>query len=165
MAKKRAAILGSSGMIGQRFAHMLLGHPYFQPVAYCASDRSEGKTMAEVWRLSDVELDARLAEEVVQATDAAKLAKQGVEVVFGGLPSEVAGPIEDACADAGMAVFSNAASHRMENDTPILNATAQGLADGHRLLVDLFKHKDLIAALFRRLIVPVNGESVGKVRL
>ena len=120
MGKRKAAILGSSGMIGQRFAHMLDGHPYFEVAAYCASDRSEGRTLADVWRLSDIALDQKLGSEVIQNTNPAKLAKDGIEVVFGGLPSDVAGPIEDACANNGIAVFSNAASHRMENDTPIL---------------------------------------------
>jgi len=120
LAKRRAAILGSSGMIGQRFAHMLREHPYFEVVAYCASDRSEGKRLADVWKLSDIGLDDNLGENVIQATDPASLAKQGIEVAFSGLPSDVAGPVEDACAENGLAVFSNAASHRMEPDTPIL---------------------------------------------
>ncbi len=120
MTKKRAAILGSSGMIGQRFAHMLHAHPYFEVSAYCASDRSDGKTLHEVWKLSDVAIDDRLGDVRIRATDASRLAKDGVEVVFSGLPSDVAGPIEDECAEEGMAVFSNAASHRMEPDTAIL---------------------------------------------
>ena len=120
MAKKKAAILGSSGMIGQRFAHMLNGHPYFEVMAYCASDRSEGKRFEDIWKLSDIELEEGLGKSVIQGTDPASLAKEGVEVVFSGLPSDVAGPVEDACAENGMAVFSNAASHRMEPDTPIL---------------------------------------------
>ncbi|MGQ9587145.1 MAG: aspartate-semialdehyde dehydrogenase [Thermoplasmata archaeon] len=120
MARRKAAILGSSGMIGQRFAHMLDAHPYFEVVAYCASDRSEGKSMAEVWRLSDVEIDSKLGSQIIQATDARELAKAGVDVVFSGLPSDIAGPVEDDLAESGIAVFSNAASHRMEPDTPIL---------------------------------------------
>ncbi len=120
MAKRKAAILGSSGMIGQRFAHMLQGHPYFEVVAYCASDRSEGKAMAQAWKLSDVELEGDIGTRVIQATDANSLKKQGVELAFSGLPSDVAGPIEDELAESGIAVFSNAASHRMEPDTPIL---------------------------------------------
>lgn len=120
MAKRKAAILGSSGMIGQRFAHMLHEHPYFEVEAYCASDRSEGKRLSDVWRLSDPELDARLGRNTIVSTDPKALVRGGVEVVFSGLPSDVAGPVEDQCAEAGMAVFSNAASHRMEPDTPIL---------------------------------------------
>ena len=118
MAKRKAAILGSSGMIGQRFAHMLDAHPYFEVVAYCASDRSDGKKLADVWRLSDIHLDHRIGSKSIRGTNPAALAKADVEVVFSGLPSDVAGPIEDECADHGMAVFSNAASHRMEHTPP-----------------------------------------------
>jgi aspartate-semialdehyde dehydrogenase len=180
MAKKKTAILGSSGMIGQRFAHMLNAHPYFDVMAYCASDRSEGKTLSEVWRVSDVKLDDGLGSRVIESTDAGSLAKAGIEVVFSGLPSDVAGPIEDACAEAGMAVFSNAASHRMEPDTPILvpeinpehlaavevqrkrrkkrgfvvtnaNCSVTGLALGLKPLIDKFGFRDVSVATYQAL--------------
>ncbi len=180
MAKKKTAILGSSGMIGQRFAHMLNEHPYFDVMAYCASDRSEGKSLADVWRLSDIELDGTLGSKGIQATDPKVLAKSGIEVVFSGLPSEVAGPVEDACAEEGIAVFSNAASHRMESDTPILvpeinpehlasievqkkrrkkggfvvtnaNCSVTGLAIGLKPLVDAFGFRDIEVATYQAL--------------
>ncbi len=180
MAKKKAAILGSSGMIGQRFAHMLNAHPYFEVMAYCASDRSEGKSLAQVWRLSDVALDKSLGSKVIQITDPAALAKADVEVAFSGLPSDVAGPVEDACAEEGIAVFSNAASHRMEEDTPILipeinpehlasievqkkrrkkggfvvtnaNCSVTGLAIGLKPLVDKFGFRDINVATYQAL--------------
>ena len=180
MAKRKAAILGSSGMIGQRFAHMLDSHPYFEVVSYCASDRSEGKRLSEVWKLADVPLGEDLGREVISPTDPAGLARRGVEIAFSGLPSEVAGPIEDDCADHGIAVFSNAASHRMENDTPILipeinadhlvsieiqkkrrksggfivtnaNCSVTGLALGLKPLVDKFGFKDVDVATYQAL--------------
>ncbi len=180
MTKRKAAILGSSGMIGQRFAHMLSGHPYFDVVAYCASDRSEGRSLADVWRLSDVGLPGDLSETTIAATDVEALAKEGVEVVFSGLPSDVAGKVEDECAEAGMAVFSNAASHRMEADTPIMipeinhdhlraverqrerrrkggfvitnaNCSVTGLALGIKPLVDSFGFKDFNVATYQAL--------------
>ena len=180
MGKRKTAILGSSGMIGQRFAHMLNAHPYFDVMAYCASDRSEGKTLANVWKLSDVAIDGALSPRVIQGTDPSALAKAGIEVVFSGLPSDVAGPVEDACADAGMAVFSNAASHRMEDDTPILvpeinpdhlasvelqrkrrrkggfivtnaNCSVTGLAIGLKPLVDKFGFRDVNVATYQAL--------------
>jgi aspartate-semialdehyde dehydrogenase len=180
MGKKKAAILGSSGMIGQRFAHMLNAHPYFDVMAYCASDRSDGKTLESVWKLSDIALDGTLGSKVIQGTDPSALAKAGIEVVFSGLPSDVAGPVEDTCAEEGMAVFSNAASHRMEDDTPILvpeinpghlasievqkkrrrkggfvvtnaNCSVTGLALGLKPLVDSFGFKDVNVATYQAL--------------
>ena len=180
MTKRKAAILGSSGMIGQRFAHMLHDHPYFEVVSFCASDRSDGKTLADVWKLSDVELCDSLAGMTIQATDADRLAREGVEVVFSGLPSEVAGGVEDACAEDGMAVFSNASSHRMDEDTPILipeinhdhldsvaiqrkrrrkggfivtnaNCSVTGLALGLKPLMDAFDLMDFHVATYQAL--------------
>ncbi|OGS55958.1 MAG: aspartate-semialdehyde dehydrogenase [Euryarchaeota archaeon RBG_19FT_COMBO_56_21] len=180
MAKKKAVILGSSGMIGQRFVHMLNNHPYFDVVAYCASDRSEGKKLEDVWKLSDLEIDPRLANEVIQATEASALINEGVDVAFSGLPSEVAGPIEDDLAEAGIAVFSNAASHRMEPDTPILipeinsdhlasvdvqkrrrkkggfvvtnaNCSVTGLALGLKPLIDKFGFSEVDVATYQAL--------------
>lgn len=180
MTKRKAAILGSSGMIGQRFAHMLHGHPYFEVVAYCASDRSDGKSLADVWKLADVELASGLGERRITGTDAGELAKEGVEVVFSGLPSDVAGEVEDECADAGMAVFSNAASHRTDPDTPIMipeinhdhlaaveaqrkrrkkggyvitnaNCSVTGLALGLKPLVDSFGFTDVHVATYQAL--------------
>lgn len=180
MAKRKAAILGSSGMIGQRFAHMLHEHPYFEVEAYCASDRSEGKRLMDVWKLSDVEPDPRLGKSTIVATDPQALVRSGIEVVFSGLPSDVAGPVEDHCAEAGMAVFSNAASHRMEPDTPILlpevnpehlaavtiqkkrrkkhgfvvtnaNCSVTGLALALKPLVDAFGIEDVSVATYQAL--------------
>jgi len=180
MAKVKAAILGSSGMIGQRFAQMLMDHPYFEVAAYCASDRSEGKKMAEVWRLSDARINDKVAHCTIQGTDAKALVKEGVEVVFSGLPSDVAGQIEDGCAEEGMAVYSNAASHRMENDTPILvpeinpdhlaaieaqkkrrrkggyvvtnaNCSVTGLALGLKPIVDAFRFTEVNVATYQAL--------------
>jgi len=44
-----------------------------------------------------------------------------VPLVFSALPSSVAGPIEENFAREGYIVVSNAASHRMDEDVPILN--------------------------------------------
>ncbi len=180
MARKRAAILGSSGMIGQRFAHMLGEHPYFEVVAFCASDRSDGKRLSEVWRLHDIGIPRGLGDTEIGPTSPAALRKEGVEVVFSGLPSEVAGPIEEECANRGMAVFSNAASHRMERDIPILipeinpdhlasvdlqrrkrksggfivtnaNCSVTGLALGLKPLVDEFGFKEVDVATYQAL--------------
>ncbi|HUU06795.1 MAG TPA: aspartate-semialdehyde dehydrogenase [Thermoplasmata archaeon] len=180
MTKLKAAILGSSGMIGQRFAHMLHGHPYFEVVAYCASDRSEGKRLSDVWRLAETELDDDLGRQVVRATDAGDLVGDGVEVVFSGLPSDVAGSIEDELAEQGTAVFSNASAHRTDKDTPILipeinhshlealdaqkrrrrkggfivtnaNCSVTGLALGLKPLIDSFGFTDIEVATYQAL--------------
>ena len=41
------AIIGATGMVGQRFATLLENHPWFNVVALAASANSAGKTYAE----------------------------------------------------------------------------------------------------------------------
>ena len=39
----RAAVLGATGTVGQRFVTLLAGHPWFELTAVAASERSAGK--------------------------------------------------------------------------------------------------------------------------
>src|SRR2546421_12372865 len=54
------AVLGATGMVGQRFIELLQGHPWFELVGLGASERHGGRTYAEVsrWRLSCSEMPA-----------------------------------------------------------------------------------------------------------
>jgi len=60
LAKKNAAYDRADDRA--EIAHMLNGHPYFEVMAYCASDRSDGKKLADVWKLSDIELEESLGK-------------------------------------------------------------------------------------------------------
>jgi aspartate-semialdehyde dehydrogenase len=48
-------------------------------------------------------------------------AVKDADIVFSALPSDVAGKVEEAFAKAGYVVVSNASSHRMDPDVPMLN--------------------------------------------
>jgi len=119
MTKIPVAVLGATGMIGQRFVQLLENHPYFEIVGLYASERSEGKVMGEVLKVRDYPFANETLEMTIEQIDAAAIAGQ-CRVAFSGLPSEVAGPIESDLATAGVAVFSNASSHRMRQDVPLL---------------------------------------------
>ena len=45
--KLRCAVVGATGMVGQRFLTLLDGHPYFKVTAVAASSRNAGKTYEE----------------------------------------------------------------------------------------------------------------------
>ncbi len=47
MAKIPVAVLGATGMVGQRFVQLLVDHPWFKLEALTASERSAGKLYAE----------------------------------------------------------------------------------------------------------------------
>ena len=117
MSKIRAGILGATGMVGQHFVRFLQGHPWFEITALAASGRSEGKPYGEGcrWVISS-ELPPSVRDMVVQSCEPGL----DCDLVFSGLPSDVAGPVEEAFAAAGYWVSSNASAHRMDADVPLL---------------------------------------------
>jgi aspartate-semialdehyde dehydrogenase len=120
MNKIPVAVLGATGMVGQRFIELLYRHPWFELVALAASEQHHGRAYADVarWRLpgSDMPLFAASMPVVACTPDALK----GVKIVFSALPSEAAGEAEAAFARVGIAVFSNAGHYRMASDVPLI---------------------------------------------
>ncbi len=119
MSKIQVAVLGATGMIGQRFIQMLEDHPYFEIEGLYASERSNGKKLSEVLKVRDhVYLDETM-DRKIETMDISKISKE-CRVAFSGIPSDLAGPTETQLAEAGVAVFTNAGSHRMDKSVPIL---------------------------------------------
>jgi aspartate-semialdehyde dehydrogenase len=115
--KIKAGILGATGTVGQRFVQMLENHPYFEVTALAASDRSAGRPYVEAVRWKIGEGPPAYARDML-----VQECRPGLdcEIVFSGLPSDVAGPTEEEFARAGYKVFSNASSHRMDPDVPLV---------------------------------------------
>lgn len=113
----RTGILGATGAVGQRFIQLLAKNPWFQITALAASDRSVGLPyhQACTWRLPG-DCPPSVREMIVQPCEPGL----DCEIVFSALPSSVAGPIEERLAAAGYGVLSNASSHRMDADVPLL---------------------------------------------
>jgi len=113
----RAGVLGATGAVGQRFVDLLAANPWFEITALTGSERSVGRPYGEActWRLS-ADCPARVRDLVVQPTEP----PLDCDIVFSALPSHVAGPAEEAFAAAGYGVLSNASSHRMDPDVPLL---------------------------------------------
>ncbi|MCI4353443.1 MAG: aspartate-semialdehyde dehydrogenase [Thermoplasmata archaeon] len=114
-----SAILGASGYIGQHFARLLARHPRFAPPRLAGGERSEGQRLEEVWQLTE-EPPSELARERLRRLSPAQLQREGVRIVFGAIPSGLAGPVETECRRRGIHVFSNAADHRLDPDVPLL---------------------------------------------
>ncbi len=113
----KVGILGATGTVGQRFVQLLEAHPWFEVTALAASDASAGKPYSKAvrWKISsDVPQYAR--GMIVQECKP----PLACDVVFSGLPAEVAGPIEEDFARAGYVVSSNARNHRFDPDVPLL---------------------------------------------
>ncbi|MHB9032645.1 MAG: aspartate-semialdehyde dehydrogenase [Anaerolineae bacterium] len=113
----KAGILGATGTVGQRFIQLLAANPWFEITALAASDRSAGLLYqrACTWRIS-ADWPAVVREMTVQPCEP----ELDCDVVFSALPADTAGAIEEKMASYGYAVLSNASSHRMDPDVPLL---------------------------------------------
>ena len=119
--KRKVAILGATGAVGQRFIQLLQGHPWFKIEVLAASERSAGKKYREAcnW-LMESKLPAEIAELPVVHSDVESVSKAGkVDLIFSSLPGDLAGPVETEFASV-YPVFSKASAHRMEKDVPLL---------------------------------------------
>ena len=117
MSKLKVGILGATGTVGQRMIQLLERHPWFEVSAVAASDNSAGKNYAQVTRWM---LETSIPETVARMT--VQSCQPGLECdfVLSGLPSSIAEETELQLAKAGMPVISNASSHRMKSDVPLL---------------------------------------------
>jgi len=119
--KRKVAILGATGAVGQRFIQLLQGHPWFQIEVLAASERSAGKKFKDAcnW-VMESNLPKEIAEMPVANADVESVEKAGnVDLVFSSLPGDLAGPVESEFA-AMYPVFSKASAHRMEKDVPLI---------------------------------------------
>jgi aspartate-semialdehyde dehydrogenase len=130
IAKIPVCILGATGTVGQKFVRLLADHPWFEVAAVAASSASAGKRYGEVvrWR-EQSELPAAIADLTVGEC-APPLPGA---IAFSALDAQAAGPVEQAFARAGAYVVTNARTHRMEPDVPLLIPEAN--AD-HLVLID-----------------------------
>lgn len=131
----KVGVLGATGAVGQRFVQLLADHPWFDLTVLTASERSAGKKYRDVvnWRL-DVPFPESTGNLTVSPTSVN--AVKNLDLVFSALPAEIATQVEDDISRAGVAVCSNARSHRMEPDVPLVipevNPDHLGLIDVQR---------------------------------
>ena len=119
--KRKVAILGATGAVGQRYIQLLQGHPWFKIEVLAASERSAGKKYKDAcnW-LMESNLPKEIAEMPVVNADVASVEKAGdVDLVFSSMPGDLAGSVESEFA-AMYPVFSKASAHRMEKDVPLI---------------------------------------------
>lgn len=111
------AILGATGAVGQRLVSLLFGHPWFEPVALCASGRSAGKPYAEATHWVLAEPMPKLAADMIVRSSAPV---PEALLAFSALDADVARDVEEDWATSGHFVVSNARSHRMRDDVPLV---------------------------------------------
>jgi aspartate-semialdehyde dehydrogenase len=125
MEKFQVAVVGATGMVGQRFVSLLENHPWFEVKVVAASARSAGKTYREAvagrWAF-----DWPIPENVADLTilDAAKVEEVAAQVDFVfcavDMKKEEIRALEDAYAKTETPVVSNNSAHRFTPDVPMV---------------------------------------------
>jgi len=126
MKQYKVGIIGATGMVGQRFAQLLEGHPFFKVTTLAASARSAGKTYAQAldgkWVI-DTAIPAEMSNiTVLDATgDLEKIASQ-VDFCFCAvdMKKDEIKALEEAYAKAECPIVSNNSAHRNTLDVPMV---------------------------------------------
>ncbi len=119
------AVLGATGIVGQRLVRMLDGHPLFHLAEVVGSERRAGRPYAEAapWAIGG---------DPPPSTAALRLLAPGEPPrspwVLSALPAAVATETELALARSGHVVCTNASAHRMRADTPLIVPEVNGEA-------------------------------------
>lgn len=120
------AVLGATGMVGQRFVSLLEKHPWFRLKAVAASSRSAGKTYAEVmaerWLLPTPLPSAAAELILLDAVKDAETIAKAVDFVFCAvdLPKAETRALEERYAKLECPVISNNSACRGLPDVPML---------------------------------------------
>lgn len=126
MKKYKVAVIGATGMVGQRFITLLENHPWFELTALAASPRSAGKTYEEAlggrWKMK-----TELPESVKSMTvynaeaDVEKIAGM-VDFAFCAvdMKKDEIKALEEKYAKAECPIMSNNSANRFTPDVPMI---------------------------------------------
>jgi len=124
--KKKVAIIGVTGAVGQEFVLSLEDHPWFEVTQIAASERSAGKNYVDAIRDPDSgiikwEVGGEIPEYIkgmtVKKIDEINVAE--LDLVFSAVESNAARDIETKFAK-DIPVISSSSAYRYEDDVPIL---------------------------------------------
>ena len=126
MKKSNVGVIGSTGMVGQRFMTLLDNHPWFDVKVLAASPRSAGKKYSDAvgakWCM-DVAIPEKMKDIVVMdaTADIEKIASQ-VDFVFCAvdMKKDEIKALEEAYAKAECPVISNNSANRHTPDVPMI---------------------------------------------
>ncbi|MCP4547915.1 MAG: aspartate-semialdehyde dehydrogenase [bacterium] len=115
--RRPVAVLGATGIVGQRIIELLIDHPWFRVGELVASERSAGKVYGEIvnWQAAE-----QVPAEVAQLTVLGPGARLEARLVFSALDATAALRLEPRYAGRGHLVVSNAGAFRGDATVPLL---------------------------------------------
>ncbi len=125
MEKLKVAILGGTGMVGQRFISLLEDHPWFEVKVIAASPRSAGKTYEDAvgdrWKMTTPMPEAVKKIIVKDVTEVDAVASE-VDFCFSAvdMSKDEIRKIEEDYARTETPVVSNNSAHRWTKDVPMI---------------------------------------------
>ncbi len=113
-------LIGATGTVGRQLARQLRNHPWFRLAQVAASSASAGLAFgaAVVDDIDDAE--SAFGSELLDLPLREPADIWEPKLLLSALPSAVAGPLEIELAERGHLVVSNASSHRMDPDVPLI---------------------------------------------
>lgn len=137
--KKKVAIIGVTGSVGQEFVVSLKDHPWFEVTQIAASERSAGKKFMDAikdpasgitkWQVGG-QIPEYVKNMVVRRVDEIKTGE--LDLIFTAIESDAAREIEERFAK-DVPVISTSSAFRYEDDVPIL---IPGINDDQADLID-----------------------------
>lgn len=125
MKQYRVAVVGATGMVGQRFLTLLDGHPWFQTVAVAASPRSAGQAYGQAvagrWVMDKLIPEDVLNMTVLDASNVKAVSEQADFILCAvDMAKDEIRALEEAYAKAETPVVSNNSANRGMTDVPML---------------------------------------------
>tara|TARA_B100000482_G_scaffold134574_1_gene98294 strand:+ start:209 stop:1330 length:1122 start_codon:yes stop_codon:yes gene_type:complete len=124
MRPVNCAILGSRGLVAQRYIQRLVNHDWFNPVSIIGSSSTVGMNIRDLpWYLD--EKRPQLPDIIVLGLDdldtlVDELIEKKVAVIFSALPDSIASEVEKPLAERGFCVISHALIHRLKAEVPLV---------------------------------------------
>ena len=126
MKQYHVAVIGATGMVGQRFVTLLQNHPWFQVTTLAASSHSAGKTYEQAvgsrWMMS-TPIPEQVRSIVVKdaVADAEEIARS-VDFAFCAvdIKKEEIRALEERYAKLECPIMSNNSAHRFTPDVPMM---------------------------------------------
>ena len=126
MHNYKVAVIGATGMVGQRFITLLENHPWFHIEMLAASSRSAGKTYEEAlggrWKMTSPMPEKVKKMKVYDATADLEFIAGTVDFVFCAvdMKKDEIKALEEAYAKAECPVISNNSANRHTPDVPMI---------------------------------------------
>jgi aspartate-semialdehyde dehydrogenase len=127
----RVAIAGSTGMVGRRFAELLVDNPWFQ-IDMLVGHKAVGQRYGQVWERKEKLIQEHYGNDFWHVRSCPEqlrnmcvssfeelINSDSVDIIFSAMPSN-ASELEQALIDSGRLVFSNSPYGRFDERNPLV---------------------------------------------